>query len=232
MVHVPELLVAFGGGVASILSPCVVPLVPSYLTTLATTSRWPAISEHSASGHAVVWRTLLFITGFSTILVLSGLAATSIGQLLSHYQALIADIGGMVLIVFGLELAGVVRLDWIARDIHLWKYAHPLRPLSPLWMGMIFAAGWTPCVGPLWGSILLLASRAATLWRGSLLLASYALGIGLPFLLFSIFWSRTGRWPRRLLPYLAPMQTIAGIFLALLGFLLATHLYTRLASGG
>lgn len=229
-VHMTSFAIAFGAGLASVLSPCVVPLVPSYLTAMAGTPLTVEAVHDRAVRTRVLGNALVFIAGFSLVLILSGLAATAIGEFIRHYQTLISELGGVVMVVFGLELAGAIHLGLLKRDVHL---ALPRRGRlgiwSPLIMGIVFAAGWTPCVGPIWSSILILASRSHTVALGGVLLATYALGLALPFFILALFVSRATTWTRQLGRYLPWIERIAGVLLTVLGLLLATHLYVRLA---
>lgn len=228
--HLASLSIAFGAGLASLLSPCVVPLVPSYLTALAGTPLTLDAVQNQAVRTRVVMNSLIFILGFSTILVISGLAATSIGQFVIRYQDLMAELGGIVMILFGLELIGAIRLGLLKRET---RFRLPQRGrlgvFSPLIMGLVFAAGWTPCVGPIWTSILILAARSNTVAWGGVLLAAYALGLALPFFVLAIFLSRATLWTQRLSQYLPWIERLSGALLTILGLLLATHLYVRLA---
>jgi cytochrome c-type biogenesis protein len=228
--HLTSIGIAFGAGLASLLSPCVVPLIPSYLAALAGTPLTLESVQSRSVRARMVKNALIFILGFSVLLVLSGLAATSIGQFVSHYQTLMSKLGGIVMVILGLELAGAIHVGLLQRDVH---FSLPRRGRlgvwSPLIMGLVFAAGWTPCVGPIWTSILILAARSSTVWVGGVLLAFYALGLALPFFLLAVFLSRATGWIRRLSRFLPWIERVAGILLTILGILLATHLYVRLA---
>ncbi|MDA8205757.1 MAG: cytochrome c biogenesis protein CcdA [Thermaerobacter sp.] len=231
--NVASLGIAFAAGLASLLSPCVVPLVPSYLTALAGTPLTVEALPSRALHARVLINALIFITGFSSILILSGLVATSIGQFVSRYQTLISQLGGVVMVIFGLELAGIIHVGLLKRDV---RFALPRRGRlgiwSPLIMGVVFAAGWTPCVGPIWSSILILAARTSTVLVGGVLLAAYALGLALPFFILAVFLSRATLWTRQISAYLPWIERVSGILLTILGVLLATHLYVRLAGLG
>lgn len=231
--HWTSLGIAFGAGLASLLSPCVVPLVPSYLTALAGTPLTLEAVQNRALRRRVVLNALIFILGFSILLILSGLAATSIGQFVSHYQTLISELGGIVMVIFGLELLGFIQLGLLKREA---RFQLPRRGRlgiwSPLIMGLVFASGWTPCVGPIWSSILILAARTHTVVLGGVLLATYALGLALPFFILAVFLSRAATWTRRLSAYLPWIERVSGLLLTILGLLLATHLYVRLAGLG
>lgn len=228
--NLTSLGIAFGAGLASLLSPCVIPLVPSYLTALAGTPLTLESVQDQTLRTRVLINSLIFIAGFSLLLVASGLAATSLGQFVSRYQTLISELGGIVMVIFGLELAGVIQVGLLKRDLRLsLPRRGRLGAWSPLIMGLVFAAGWTPCVGPIWTSILILAARSSTVWLGGVLLAFYALGLALPFFLLAVFLSRATAWVHRLSRYLPWIERGAGMLLTTLGLLLASHLYVRLA---
>lgn len=225
--HPLSFAVAFVAGLASILSPCVAPLVPSYLTAMAGTPLNAATVQRSAVRHQVLSNSVAFIVGFSLILIASGLVATSVGQFLHRYQALIAEVGGVLLIVFGLELLDIIQIGLFARQF---RWHGPTRAASPLLMGIIFAAGWTPCVGPIWSSILVLAAKLNTVTLGAALLATYALGLALPFFTLALFISRATGWVRSMARFVTTMQKGSGLLLIALGLLLALHLYGQVAA--
>ncbi|MCL5115736.1 MAG: cytochrome c biogenesis protein CcdA [Firmicutes bacterium] len=230
MIQYTSFGIAFGAGLASVLSPCVVPLVPSYLTAMAGTPLTVDAVQDRTVRARVLTNALIFIAGFSLVLILSGLVATAIGQFIRHYQTLISELGGVVMVIFGLELAGIIHLGLLKRDVHLTMPKRGrLGVWSPLIMGIVFAAGWTPCVGPIWSSILILASRSHTVVLGGVLLATYAMGLALPFFILALFLSRATLWTRQLNRYLPWIERVAGGLLTVLGLLLATHLYVRLA---
>lgn len=228
--HLTSLYIAFGAGLASLLSPCVVPLVPSYLAALAGTPLTLEAVQNPALRLRVVVNSLIFIVGFSAVLILSGLAATSIGQFLDRFQTLIAELGGIIMVIFGLELVGVIHLGLLKRETRLsLPRRGRLGSWSPLIMGLVFAAGWTPCVGPIWTSILILAAHTHTVLLGGVMLAAYATGLALPFFLLAVFLSRATLWTKSLSRYLPGIERISGVLLIILGLLLTTRLYVRLA---
>lgn len=212
--------VAFLAGLASVLSPCVLPLIPSYLTTMAGTSlTTEAITNHRVRLR-VIQNSLLFVLGFSLILVAAGLTASSLGQFIAHHRRLIAELGGILIIVFGLEITGLIDIGMLKRDHHV-RSRHTRR-WSSLILGLVFAAGWTPCVGPILASVLILAAASHTAWAGALLLSSYALGLAVPFLALAAFLGQATRWTRQLGHYLPWIERIAGGLLVALGILLLT----------
>ena len=180
-----SLLVAFTAGLISFLSPCVLPLIPSYMAFIT------GISLEELSGHdnlkkvrlSVVWNSLLFIGGFSSIFIAMGASATFIGTFLQENIRWFEIIGGIVVIILGLHFVGVFKLKFLERERKFHLKSKPLGLLGTFVVGMAFGAGWTPCVGPILGSILTLAATTQDVTKGILLLVFYSLGLGIPFLL-------------------------------------------------
>jgi cytochrome c-type biogenesis protein len=174
------LLTSFGAGLVSFLSPCVLPLVPAYLSYVAGEAL--AASGRSSANLAALRLSFCFVLGFSTVFVALGASATSLGQLLlSHrYEANLA--GGAVVILFGLFMTGLANVRWLQRDLRFHFNLAGGRPLAGYVIGVAFAFGWTPCIGPVLGAILTTSAISATVPQGIELLSLYALGLGLPFL--------------------------------------------------
>ena len=182
------LLTAFLAGAISFLSPCVLPLVPGYVsyisgrsvtdrTTVATVAiRLPAVGL-----------SVFFVLGFSTIFILLGASATALGQLLLAYRFELNIIGGSIVIVFGLFMLGLIRSSWLQREFRLNTSIPGGRPTSAYVLGLAFGFGWTPCIGPILGAILTLSAASTTVTGGVILLAIYSLGLGVPFLIAAAF---------------------------------------------
>lgn len=220
-----SLAVAFGAGLASFLSPCIVPLVPSYLSALAGTTISGA--DVTALRGTVVRNALAFVAGFSLILVVAGLMATGFGQFVSAHQRLLAELGGIVMVLFGLNLMGVIQIGLLERQMSF--QARPRRGLFGAFvMGLVFAAGWTPCIGPIAGSILVLASQARSVATGGFLLFVYALGIAVPFLALALVLDRVIPILRGLGRHLPLISRLAGVLLVLLGAALISGWYSRI----
>ncbi len=168
----------------------------------------------------VIQNALLFVLGFSLILVAAGLTASSLGQFIAHHRHLIAELGGILIIVFGLEITGLIDIGILKRDRHV--SSQHTRRWSSLVMGLVFAAGWTPCVGPILASVLILAAASHTAWSGAVLLSGYALGLAIPFVALAVFLGQAIRWVRRLGHYLPWIERIAGGLLVVMGILLLT----------
>ena len=219
------LLSAFVGGVLSFLSPCVLPLVPSYLGFLTGMTA----EEMQVDRRRVFVHALWFVAGFSVIFVLLGATASALGSLLQQYQTWIARVGGVILILFGLYLLGVIRPAFLLRERRLQLADKPLGYLGSAFVGVAFGAAWTPCIGPILGAILTLAAAQASVAQGTFLLFVYALGLAIPFLLTALALERFLTWFKRFRRYIVWVERTAGIMLIILGILLLTDRFTLLA---
>lgn len=219
------LTVAFVAGVLSFLSPCVLPLIPSYLSFITGLSldelgerRWVALT------HA-----LLFISGFTLIFVALGATATGVGRVLNYNQLWLERIGGVLIIVFGLYLLGVFQWTPLARERRVHLQDKPVGYLGSVLVGLAFGAGWTPCIGPILGSILLYTSAQANLGQGIVLLLVYSLGLAVPFVLAAVAVERFIDWFRRYRRYMPLATRIAGGMLLAVGLLLLSGRFSALA---
>jgi cytochrome c-type biogenesis protein len=219
------LVVAFAAGLLSFLSPCVLPLVPSYIGFLTGMSL-PEMSgrRRAALGHAV-----LFVLGFSLVFMLLGASATALGRALNYYQVWLQRIGGVLIIAFGLVCLGVIKVGFLNQEHRLQMEHKPMGYLGSALVGMAFAAGWTPCIGPVLGGILGLAATSQDLGRGMLLLAVYSAGLAVPFLLAAVALESFLNWFQRFRRYLPWVMRITGILLIFVGVLMVTGEFTRLA---
>lgn len=220
----PTFPLAFVAGLFSFLSPCVLPLVPTYL----------AYVGGSASGNAnggrrtLVGRSLVFILGFSLVFIALGASASALGSVLRGHRDLLTVGGGVVVMLFGLVMLGVIRIPVLYRDTRPQYRGETRSPWGALLLGMAFAAGWTPCIGPILGGILTLAGAGGTLSHGVLLLLTYALGLGVPFLLAALALEPFLRVSKRLRRYLPWIERVAGALLLTAGLLMVTGTYTQI----
>ncbi len=219
--------IAFGAGLASFLSPCVVPLVPSYLSALAGTALGPG--RPSPGRPRVFGHALAFVGGLAAVLVASGLAATALGAFLASHQRLLAQLGGIIMVVFGLELAGAIHIGLLSRTA-VWRGPRASGVWGAGLLGVVFAFGWTPCVGPIWASILVLAARTQSEAAGGALLLTYAAGLALPFLALALGLDGALAAVRRLSPWLPWVSRGAGVLLVALGLALFFGWYAMLPS--
>lgn len=220
-----SLFVAFTAGVLSFLSPCVLPLVPSYIGFLTGMT----LPEMSGRRRAALVHALLFVAGFSLVFVLLGATATALGRALNYYQLWLQRIGGVLIIAFGLVCLGVIKVGFLGQERRVQVEQKPLGYLGSVLVGMAFAAGWTPCIGPVLGAILGLAATAQDLSRGMLLLAVYSAGLALPFLIAAVALETFLEWFQRFRPFLPWVMRVSGVLLIFVGILLVSGEFTRLA---
>lgn len=217
------ILSAFSAGMISFLSPCVLPLVPGYLSYIA--GRSVDELQELASGRerlAVIGMSLTFVLGFSTVFVALGASATAISQLLLAYQQEANLIGGLIVIAFGLFMTGLISPRWLHMDVRfVHRFNAKVGPLAAYALGMTFAFGWTPCIGPILGSILTV-SASSTNGNGIALLAIYSLGLGVPFLLTALFTNHFLVHMKRLRRWSRTIHIGAGVILILMGLAMAT----------
>jgi cytochrome c-type biogenesis protein len=219
------LLVAFAAGLLSFLSPCVLPLVPSYLGFITGFT----INEMTDRRRMAMIHALLFVLGFTLIFLLFG-AATSLGRVLKYYEIWFQRIGGVLIILFGLYCLGVFRLPFLDQDARLHLDRKPVGFLGSVLVGMVFAAGWTPCIGPILGAILGMAATEKELSRGMTMLFAYSMGLAIPFLVAAYAAESFLEWFKRFRRFLPWVQRISGVLLIIVGVLMATGRFTRLAA--
>jgi cytochrome c-type biogenesis protein len=222
----PSFTLAFVAGVLSFLSPCVLPLIPSYVGFLTgLTLEELELRRGTALLHAV-W----FVAGFSAIFIALGATASALGGLLLRSQVWIGRVGGIVVILFGLYLLGVLRPAFLMRERRVQLARKPLGYLGSAVVGVTFGAAWTPCIGPILGAILTLAAAKASVPQGAALLTVYSLGLAVPFVATALALDRFLVWFQRFRPYLVWVERVTGVLLILLGVLLLTDRFTVLAS--
>jgi cytochrome c-type biogenesis protein len=222
---------AFAAGLVSFLSPCVLPLVPGYISIISGSSldQLKAREKDSSLFRTVLLNSVMFIIGFSITFILLGATATWIGRLLLSHQRLFSRLAGLVLIVFGIHLTGLVKINALYRDKRFHNVEKPRGLFGALVLGLAFAFGWTPCIGPILASIMTIASTKETVSQGMFLLAIYSAGLGIPFLLTSValnkFLSFYGRFKR----HFHAVEVFSGGLVIVVGVLILTGSLTRLA---
>lgn len=219
---------AFLAGLASFLSPCVLPLIPVYLAFLAGVS----IQDLAAGARRgrVMANAAFFVLGFSAVFVSLGASASLLGQWLEASRAWIERVGGAVLVLFGLWMLGVLRIGALQKDARVHLREKPAGLAGSALVGAAFAAGWTPCVGPVLSAILVLAGRSGSVAQGTGLLAAYSLGFALPLLACALAAERALGALNRVKPYLPAVERATGAVLVLLGLVLMSGWYSRLAT--
>src|SRR5215471_14221578 len=215
--------VAFLAGLASFLSPCVLPLVPIYLAQLVGQSVYQscgALEEVHPMRLTTFLHAVMFVSGFTLAFVALGATASTLGGFLHIHEFLLREIGGVLLIIIGLHLTGLLKIPFL-----YWQKRFDFRPSRPSYpasfvIGLVFAIGWTPCVGLILGPVLVLASSAATLRQGVFMLLAYSLGLGVPFLLLGLGLDRFSKLLKWLKPYAGKIEIGTGIIMILMGVMI------------
>ncbi len=220
------LLIAFGAGLLSFLSPCVLPLVPSYVTFITGMN----LEDLQQSKKNTLIHALLFVAGFTLIFLALGAGATVFGQLMLRYRDVIARVGGALIIVFGLYLLGVFNLAFLMKDTRLHLANKPLGYFGTLVVGIAFGAGWSPCIGPILGAILTMAMNESNLGRGMTLLFAYSMGLAVPFLAAALMVERFLAIFAKVRHHMVWVNRMAGALLVLVGVLMVTNRFTMLSN--
>jgi cytochrome c-type biogenesis protein len=214
---------ALAAGLLSFFSGCVLPLIPAYFTFI---SGYSLDQLTEAPGKTirrkVILATLAFVLGFSFVFILMGASASLLGGLMVRYRDVIRIVGGLLILVMGLHLAGIIRIRGLEFEKRIQIHQKPLHLFGTFLVGMAFGAGWTPCIGPLLGSILIVAGNQETIWQGVGLLSVYSVGLALPFLIISVFIHFVLAFIRRANKMIRYVNVAAGILLMIMGGLLLT----------
>jgi cytochrome c-type biogenesis protein len=224
-------LVAFSAGLFSFLSPCVLPLFPSYLSFITGMSVGDLSGDLStAARRRVLVHSLTFVLGFSVVFVALGASFSAAGQALLQYRQAIRIVGGVLIVIFGLYIAGLLNVGLFGRTQQWQIREKPAGYVGSFLVGVTFAIGWTPCVGPILGAILSLAGTAETVERGVGLLIAYSAGLGVPFMLSALALGSFLRFFKRYRPFIPLVERGAGVLLMVVGVLVATNYYVVLNS--
>jgi cytochrome c-type biogenesis protein len=231
-----SLIAAFAAGVLSFISPCVLPLVPGYLSFISGVSLDSMRSGSAASaaappaspaaGRQVFFASLAFVCGFSVVFISLGAAASTIGAVLMERLTLMGKIAGVLLIVFGLHTMGLLKISWLYKEKRIQTSSKPAGLAGAFVVGLAFAFGWTPCIGPILGTILALAADEGTLQRGVILLAVYSLGLGVPFLLTSLMVNQFFKAFAKIRRHYRLIEVTAGVLMVTVGVLIFTNRFT------
>lgn len=227
-----SILISLGWGVVSFISPCILPLIPSYVSYITGISYDELVDVRSRRKNIAVTlrHSLMFVLGFTIIFVLLGATASLVGQLLTQHLGVIRVAGGILMILLGLFVADVVQIPFLQREVKLNIKNRPAGYIGTMLVGLVFGAGWTPCTGPFLGAALLQAAQAETMETGMVLLAFYSLGIGIPFILsaiaISVFLSTFGQLKK----HLHAVKIASGAILIIMGLLLISDKMTLITS--
>ena len=232
MNQLPEvsIFIAFSAGVLSFVSPCVLPLVPSYITYITGVSFHELTGSESKSKlrWVTTFHSLLFITGFSTVFIIMGASASYVGQLLAQYQTWVMKVGGVLIIILGIHFTGLITLPFLQMEKRLEIRKKPLGYLGSFFVGIIFAAGWTPCIGPILSTILIYASTSKNFYTGILLLTIYSTGLGVPFFLSSLAFNSFLSTFEKIKRYMRVITLVSGLFLIGIGILMLTDTFQEI----
>lgn len=218
--------VAFTAGLLSFLSPCVLPLVPSYIGFLTGMT----VDDVAGRRRVALLHAICFVLGFTLIFLALGAGASAFGSALKYYKTSIARVGGVLIILFGLWTLGVLKFDFLQREQRVQLDRKPVGFLGSTLVGMAFAAGWVPCIGPILGAILGLAATQASFGHGMLLLGAYSAGLAVPFLLAAVALESFLGWFQKFRRHLGTVKIVSGLLLILVGALMASGQFTRLAA--
>lgn len=217
-----SLLGAFAAGILSFLSPCVLPLVPSFLTYLTGLTFADLQAEHPTHlvRRRLIAHSLLFISGFTLVFVLLGASATFLGGFLRENMAVMRKVGAVLIMLFGLHVCGLLPINLLLGEKRVNIHHKPAGYFGSILVGITFAAGWTPCIGPILASILMVAAAESTVYRGITLLLVYSLGLGIPFFLSALAIHRFLTLFNRFKKYIRLFEIITGTFLFIVGILI------------
>lgn len=214
-------LLAFSAGMLSFLSPCVLPLMPAYISYL-TGSAVEEINSNKA-GLKLFYKSVGFVIGFTIIFILMGASVSSLGKLFTTHQSLFRQIGGILIIIFGLHTIGLFKIKILYYEKRLLPFGGSKNNFSSIFIGMAFATGWTPCIGPILSSILIYAGSMDTIGKGILLLLFYSLGLAIPFMLTAFAIGSFSKYFKKFSKYLPFISMISGILMIVMGILVFSN---------
>jgi cytochrome c-type biogenesis protein len=235
------LLAAFGAGLLSFISPCVLPLIPGYLSYISGLSldemrgtsvsggAAVAVAAPPAARRRVIISSLAFILGFSIVFVALGAAASAVGQFLLQRLPLLNRIAGAIIIVFGLHTMGVLRIEWLYQEKRIQTQRKPAGVIGTMLVGIAFAFGWTPCIGPILAGIMAIAGSQETVGKGVQLLAAYSMGLGVPFFASALAINRFFGAMSRIRRHYHKVELVSGALLVAIGVLIFTNQFAVIA---
>ena len=226
-----SLMAAFLAGLFSFVSPCVLPLVPGYISFVSGVSLEDIEKNKKQNMNTIIISSLFFIMGFSLIFILLGATATFIGSFLLEKAFILKKIGGIIIIIFGIHMSGFYRIKFLDYEKRVYTKTKPVNIiLGPFLMGLAFAFGWTPCVGPILAGILVYAGTQETVYQGILLLTIYSAGLGIPFLLTAVAITKFYSFSNKIKKHFKTIEIVGGVLLMLIGGLMLTDSFQRIVS--
>ena len=229
------LLAAFLAGVLSFISPCVLPLIPGYLSFVSgvTLDEMRGTSDGGAAAidarRRAVVMSVAFVLGFSLVFIALGASATAVGSLLMEHLSLLGKIAGVVIILFGLHMMGVLRIGWLYNEKRMQTSGKPAGFFGAMLVGIAFAFGWTPCIGPILAAILAVAATQESVGEGVKLLAVYSAGLGVPFIATSLAINKFFAASARIRKHYHTIEVVSGVLLVMVGVLIFTNRFTIIA---
>lgn len=221
---------AFIAGILTFFSPCILPLIPAYFSSITGMSLDELTHEdNKALRKKVVMSTLAYIMGFSVIFILMGASASFLGRLIYDYSHYIRIVGGVIIILFGLHLTGIIPIKYLYSEKRFHFDVKNLHLFGAFLIGMAFAAGWSPCIGPILGSILMIASYQEKVWNGIFLLGLFSIGLAIPFIVMSLFINSMLKMIQKAKMAMKFFNVTAGVLLVVIGVLLLLNKLTILA---
>ena len=220
-------LASFVAGIMTFLSPCILPLIPAYISFITGATLDELKSDKKTLGKSVL-NSLFFVLGFSLIFILLGASFSYVGSFVGGKRDIIRWAGGIIVIIFGLHVAGVFTIPFLNFQKKIQAGKSSLNYAGAFLVGITFAVGWTPCVGPILSSILILASAQGTLYKGVILLAIYSLGIGIPFIITAVFINWALSFFNKIKKYYRVIEILSGLILVIVGIMIITNSLNRL----
>ncbi len=225
---ITAMMIALAGGFISFLSPCVLPIIPPYLAYMGGITMNELTDSPSKRRPAVI-ASVFFVLGLSTVFLLLGFTASVFGRFFLQNQVLFGQIAGAVIIIFGLHFMGVFRIKLFMREVRLDAGDRGGSAVGAYVLGLAFAFGWTPCIGPILGAILSMSAQEDSIGRGTLLMGMYAIGLGLPFILSAVFINRAMGLMNRLKKHMGLIEKSMGLLLIVVGIMMLTGAFTRMS---
>lgn len=215
------MLLAFSAGLLSFLSPCVLPMIPAYVSYLTGTSIKELREEKPKL--LVLYKSIGFVIGFSIIFILMGVSVTSLGKVFITHRNLFRKVGGILIIIFGVHTMGIIKFGFLYREKRFLRADKIRGSFSSVFLGMAFAAGWTPCIGPILSSILIYATSTQSIGKGIFLLGMYSLGMAIPFLFTALAIGSISKYLKKISKYFLLISIISGSLLIVMGLLIYTN---------
>lgn len=235
-----DIWTAFGAGFLTFISPCILPIIPSFMVFISGTSagamadenqdQESSLAERKKRQRQIIASSLWFILGFSLVFILMGATATSLGQVLKSHQELLRKLGGVVIIVLGLHMMGLIQIKALLYEKRMHFKARPPGYLGAFLIGISFALGWTPCIGPILGAILVVASNKTQVMEGVQLLAVFSLGLGIPFFITAVLMDKLFVHFRKIQKHMQKISIASGVFLILVGIMIFTNVLQSLSN--